>query len=83
MWSLRQCAKYSYSRYGRRGASSRVRLLQFLPTLSTRGMSFSVQPLLDDEYVSRLYRGKRTRAVKSLLPISDAFAHFGSRDIMI
>jgi glycosyltransferase involved in cell wall biosynthesis/SAM-dependent methyltransferase len=54
------------TRYGRRGASSRVRFLQFLPTLSTRGMSFSVQPLLDDEYVSRLYRGKRTRAVKIL-----------------
>jgi hypothetical protein len=54
------------TRYGGRGASSRVRFLQFLPTLSTCGMSFSVQPLLDDEYVSRLYRGKRTRVVKIL-----------------
>jgi hypothetical protein len=54
------------TRYGRRGASSRVRFLQFLTTLGTRGMSFSVQPFFDDEYVSGLYRGERTRAGKVL-----------------
>jgi glycosyltransferase involved in cell wall biosynthesis len=54
------------TRYGRRGASSRVRFLQFLTALGTRGMSFSVQPFFDDEYVSGLYRGERTRAGKVL-----------------
>ncbi len=54
------------TRYGRRGASSRVRFLQFLTALSKCGMSFSVQPFFDNEYVSGLYRGERLRASKVL-----------------
>lgn len=54
------------TRYDRLGASSRVRFLQFLSALSTREMSFSVQPLLDNDYIKALYRGERTGAGKIL-----------------
>jgi len=49
------------TRYGGLGASSRVRFLQFLTALDKYGMSFSVQPFFDNEYVAELYKGERTR----------------------
>jgi glycosyltransferase involved in cell wall biosynthesis len=49
------------TRYGELGASSRVRFLQFLTALDKCGMSFSVQPFFDNEYVAELYKGERTR----------------------
>lgn len=48
------------TRYDRLGASSRVQFLQFLDGLSARGMSFSVLPFLDNDYITALYRGERT-----------------------
>jgi len=46
------------TKYGRLGASSRLRTLQFLPWLQQRGLELTLAPLLSDNYVSDLYRGK-------------------------
>ncbi len=45
------------TRYGDLGASSRVRLGQFLPALAAAGIAVEVSPLLGDGYIRRLYRG--------------------------
>jgi len=50
------------SRYIRRGASSRVRLYQYVPYLEAHGISCTISPLLDDDYLQSLYtKGKRSR----------------------
>ena len=49
------------SRYGPLGASSRVRSLQYLPYLAQQGIDVDVAPLFDDDYVERLYDGRRPR----------------------
>ncbi len=46
------------SRYGSMGASSRIRLYQYLPYLKTHGIDCFVAPLLDDDYILSLYSGK-------------------------
>ncbi len=46
------------SRYGRLGASSRVRSYQYLPTLQASGIHVTSVPLLDDGYVADLYAGR-------------------------
>ncbi|MBL0225533.1 MAG: glycosyltransferase family 4 protein [Geobacteraceae bacterium] len=43
------------SRYGRLGASSRVRFYQYIPYLEAHGIRITVSPLLDDDYLQRLY----------------------------
>jgi len=52
------------TRYDRLGASSRVRFLQFLTPLAAHGISFSVRPFLDKEYIRRLYKGERAQVRK-------------------
>jgi glycosyltransferase involved in cell wall biosynthesis len=47
------------SRYGRLGASSRLRTMQYLPFLAEAGLEVEVAPLFDDAYLSALYGGKR------------------------
>jgi glycosyltransferase involved in cell wall biosynthesis len=47
------------SKYGRLGASSRVRSYQYLPFLAARGISVDVAPLFPDAYVEGFYRGRR------------------------
>lgn len=46
------------SRYGRLGASSRLRAYQYIPYLEANGLQIDVAPLLSDEYVRDLYAGK-------------------------
>jgi glycosyltransferase involved in cell wall biosynthesis len=46
------------SRYGRLGASSRVRFYQYLSYLKAYGINAEVSPLLGDEYLQGLYAGK-------------------------
>jgi len=46
------------SRYGPLGASSRVRSYQYLRFLERQGIQVSVVPLVDDDYLKRLYAGK-------------------------
>lgn len=45
-----------YSKYGRLGASSRIRFMQFLPKLNSF-YQIQVHSLLSDEYVTNLYAG--------------------------
>ncbi len=45
------------SRYGRLGASSRVRSLQFIPYLESQGWDVVVMPLFSDKYLRALYSG--------------------------
>ena len=45
-------------RYDALGASSRLRMLQYLPALQSAGIDVEVAPLLDDAYVSDLYAGR-------------------------
>lgn len=47
------------SRYGRRGASSRLRHEQFLPHLAAAGIETQVAPFLPDDYLAALYAGRR------------------------
>ncbi len=48
------------SRYDRLGASSRVRLFQYIPFLKAKGWQIDVSPLLSDNYLRALYSGKST-----------------------
>lgn len=48
------------SKYGRLGASSRVRSLQYIPYLSERGFAIDVCPLFADRYLTRLYASRNT-----------------------
>lgn len=43
------------TKYSRKGASSRLRTLQYLPLLEKQGFEFTVQNLFDDVYLDRLY----------------------------
>ena len=47
------------TRYGRQGASSRVRMYQYEEALGRAGIVLQVQPFLDDNYVEALRRGQR------------------------
>jgi glycosyltransferase involved in cell wall biosynthesis len=46
------------SRYGRLGASSRVRSFQYLPFLGSKGWQVEVSPLFSDNYLQSLYSGE-------------------------
>lgn len=48
------------TRYDTMGASSRVRCLQYLPTLHAAGIETEHFPLLDNLYLKRLYNGQNT-----------------------
>lgn len=54
------------ARYSRKGASSRLRTLQYAPFLAKEGISLECQAFLDDNYIERLYAG--SRSLKSLFP---------------
>ena len=45
-------------RYDALGASSRLRMMQYVPALQAAGIEVEVSPLLDDAYVRGLYAGK-------------------------
>jgi glycosyltransferase involved in cell wall biosynthesis len=47
------------TRYGRLGASSRVRSHQFVSYLESAGFTVKLVPLLDDSYITALYAGRR------------------------
>jgi glycosyltransferase involved in cell wall biosynthesis len=49
----------AFTRYGRLGASSRVRFLQFQAHLEQAGMQVHVSPLLSDRYLEILYTQKK------------------------
>jgi glycosyltransferase involved in cell wall biosynthesis len=48
------------SKYSRKGASTRLRSLQYLPYMESKGFHVTVTSLFDDQYLDQLYRhGKR------------------------
>lgn len=54
------------TKYGRRGPSSRYRVLQYLPYLESHGFRCVVQSLNDDEYLDALYAGRRPSPLYSV-----------------
>ena len=46
------------TRYGRKGASSRMRFEQFVPAFAALGVDVVIAPLLRDEYLERLYSAR-------------------------
>jgi glycosyltransferase involved in cell wall biosynthesis len=48
------------TRYSAKGASSRIRTLQYVDGLRARGIDVDVRSLFDDEYLTRLYAGRST-----------------------
>jgi glycosyltransferase involved in cell wall biosynthesis len=58
------------TRYARRGASSRLRTLQFIPGLASHGIEVVPRPLLDDAFLDRRYAGARA----DVLAIARAYA---------
>lgn len=50
------------SRYGRQGASSRLRMFFYEPYLTAAGITATQEPFFDNTYLQRLYGGQRSRA---------------------
>ena len=65
------CNVLALTRYGRKGASSRMRFEQFLPVLAEFGINVEIAPLLRDEYLERLY----SRQPKSIRYIFADYCH--------
>lgn len=49
------------TKYSRNGASSRLRSYQYFPFLETKGVSITVRPFFDEDYLTNLYSGRRTK----------------------
>jgi glycosyltransferase involved in cell wall biosynthesis len=60
------------ARYGRLGASSRIRGYQYLPYLRDAGLDVTISPLLQDAYLKTLYTGAQPAW-------SDVFAAYARR----
>jgi len=56
------------SKYSRKGASTRLRSLQYLPYLESKGFQATVSSLFDDQYLDQLYRHGR-RAPSRMLKL--------------
>ena len=54
------------SKYARNGASSRLRVFQYLPLLEQRGFSFQLSSFFDKKYVDDLYAGRKTGLLRYL-----------------
>ncbi|MGC9418254.1 MAG: glycosyltransferase family 4 protein [Rhodovulum sp.] len=49
------------SRYDRRGASSRLRMMQYVPALEQAGFTVILESLFDAAYLDNLYSGRRNK----------------------
>ena len=49
------------TRYGRLGASSRLRAYQYIPALTAAGFDVTISPLLSDAYLELSYNGKSSQ----------------------
>ena len=61
------------SRYGRMGASSRLRSYQYLPVLKKHGFEIDVAPLLDNSYLTNLYGGGKKKKIYIIQKYLDRF----------
>lgn len=50
-----------FTKYNRKGASSRMRSYQYFSILEDNGFEVTVKPLFSDDYLDDLYAGKKTR----------------------
>lgn len=54
------------TKYSRNGASSRLRSYQYFPFLENEGVTVTVRPFFNEEYLIDLYSGKKTSLVSFL-----------------
>ena len=52
-----------FTKYSRLGASSRLRSFQYFPYLEENGISITVKPLFDDDYVNAIYTKKSKKVL--------------------
>lgn len=52
-----------FTKYTRKGASSRLRSYQYFPYLEEAGISVTVLPLFSDKYLEQLYEGKVSKTI--------------------
>ena len=57
---MKQTRVFAFTRYTSLGASSRMRLFQYLPGLAVGGLEIEVNALLDDSYLRCLYSGRKS-----------------------
>lgn len=65
------------TKYGRAAASTRQRLLQYVPALAEAGFQIDVRPMLDDDYVAALASGGAYPKRRLLGAYSRRFADLG------
>lgn len=65
------------SRYDARGASSRLRMLQYVPTFEAAGWTVSVEPLLCDQYLDNIYEGRKSMClqIRRLILVARGYGH--------
>lgn len=63
------------TKYSRKGASSRLRTLQYLPYLEKQGFEFTVQNLFDDIYLERLYNSNQRSKLNIIKHYSKRFIY--------
>lgn len=51
-----------FTKYTRKGASSRLRAFQYFPFLESQGIQVTVKPLFGDDYLEKLYKGEKNFA---------------------
>jgi len=68
---LKRLLLHAYTRYARLGASSRLRLYQYLPRLASLGIDVEVFPLFSDDYVLNLQQGKS----RSIMALAEAYVN--------
>jgi len=67
------------SKYSRKGASTRLRSLQYLPYMESKGFHVTVTSLFDDQYLDQLYRhGKRAPLRMMMLYLRRLFVLLGA-----
>jgi glycosyltransferase involved in cell wall biosynthesis len=66
-----------FTKYSRKGASSRLRSYQYFPFLKENGIEVEVSPLFNDVYLSNLYQG-RSNAVEIIKSYAKRFAKLGT-----
>src|SRR3954453_13793129 len=52
-----------FTKYTRKGASSRLRSFQYIPLYSKQGHTCTVQSLFDDDYLNRIYNRRSTKFI--------------------
>jgi len=65
----------AFAKYGDMAASTRQRLLQYLPFLERNGVEVDVFPLLDNDHLARLVQGRRASVIGTMFAYAKRLAH--------